>query len=187
MTASKEEGPKPGPDQGPRHDPRHGKKLTIVAALARNRAIGLEGGMPWHLPGELAHFKRTTMGKSVLMGRRTWEAIGRALPGRQNIVLTRSRGFRAEGCEVAGSLGEALRRARSDEVMIIGGASLYARALPLAERMVLTHVDCEAEADTFFPRWDENEWQPVNRVTFKADANNPHGFQVVEYRRKPGG
>jgi dihydrofolate reductase len=167
-------------------DARRDKSLTLVAALARNRAIGLRGGMPWHLPAELAHFKLTTMGKSLIMGRRTWESIGRALPGRQNIVVTRDAELDAPGCEIANSLDEAVSMATSDEVMVIGGGSLYQQALPKADRMVLTHIECEAEADTWFPRWDASQWVPVSREHFAPDHKNGLAYDIVEYQRKSG-
>lgn len=160
------------------------KTLTLVAALARNHAIGLRGGMPWHLPAELAHFKLTTMGKSLVMGRRTWEAIGRPLPGRQNIVVTRNEGLEAPGCDVVRSLEAAVERAVSQEVMVIGGGSLYEQALPMADRMVLTHIECEAEADTWFPQWDADEWVPVSREHFAPDHKNGLAYDIVEYARK---
>jgi dihydrofolate reductase len=103
----------------------NGKRIIIIAAMARNRAIGRDGAMPWHLPRELKHFKETTMGKPIVMGRRTWESIGRPLPGRQNIVVTRNPSFRADGCEAAESLAAAVDLARGEEVMIIGGGQLY--------------------------------------------------------------
>lgn len=140
--------------------------------------------MPWHLPAELAHFKLTTMGKSLVMGRKTWEAIGRPLPGRQNIVVTRDDSFEAHGAEVANSVDEALALASSDEVMIIGGGSLYEQALEKADRMVLTHIECEAEADTWFPRWEESEWVPVSREHFAPDHKNGLAYDIVEYLRK---
>jgi dihydrofolate reductase len=165
-------------------DATRDKTLTLVAALARNRAIGLRGGMPWHLPAELAHFKLTTMGKSLVMGRKTWESIGRSLPGRQNIVVTRDQKLDAPGCDVANSLDEAVSMATSDEVMVIGGGSLYELALPNAHRMVLTHIECEVEADTWFPEWETSEWVPVNREHFAADHKNGLAYDIVEYQRR---
>lgn len=152
--------------------------------MASNRAIGLDGEMPWHLPAELRHFKETTMGKPIIMGRKTWESIGRALPGRQNIVVTRNPSFQAPGCDLAGSLEEAIDLARGEEVMIIGGGELYRQALPGAERMILTEVDCEPPADTWFPDWDRSLWKAQNVRQEKADANNPFAYRVVEWVRK---
>ena len=159
------------------------KTITLIAAMARNRAIGLKGKMPWHLPGELKHFKATTMGKAIVMGRKTWESIGRALPGRQNIVVTRNPKYRAENCLVVSSLDEALQRAISDEIMIIGGGQLYQQALSLAHRMILTRVDCEPEADTWFPPWSQQDWREVSRRSQPADDRNEYAFEVVELVR----
>lgn len=161
--------------------------MTLVAAMARNRAIGLRGAMPWHLPAELAHFKLTTMGKSVVMGRKTWQTIGRPLPGRQNIVVTRDRDLEVHGCDLAFSLEEAVEIAESVEVMIIGGGSLYEQALPRAVRMVLTHIECEADADTWFPRWDPSEWVPVSREHFAPDHKNGLAYDIIEYQRRRAG
>ena len=159
------------------------KTTTIIAAMARNRAIGLDGEMPWHLPGELKHFKQTTMGKPIVMGRKTWESIGRALPGRQNIVVTRNQDYRAEGCLVARSLQSAIELAEGEEVMIIGGGQLYVLALPAAWRMVLTLVDCEPRADTWFPQWEKDEWQEISRRSQSVDVQNKLAYDVIELIR----
>ncbi len=159
-------------------------QITLVAALARNRAIGIEGRMPWHLPSELAHFKKITMGKPILMGRKTWLTVGRALPGRQNIVLSRNPDFRAKGCDVVQSLEQALAIASGHEVMVIGGETLYRLALPLASRMVLTLIDLEPEADTWFPQWDAEQWLEVSRQTIEGDETNPLEYEIVEWVRR---
>lgn len=159
------------------------KQICLVAAMGRNRAIGVDGKMPWHLPGELKHFKQTTMGKPILMGRKTWESIGRPLPGRQNIVISRSLASAPAGVDLAASLQQALNTAEGDEVMIIGGGELYRQALPIADRMVLTLVDCEPQADTFFPEWNEHDWQEVSRQSKAADAQNPYACEIIELRR----
>ena len=159
------------------------KTITIIAAMAHNRAIGLAGAMPWHLPGELRHFKETTMGKPIVMGRKTWESIRRVLPGRQNIVVTRNREYRAEGCLVVQSLSLAIERAEGDEIMVIGGGQLYRQALPVADRMVLTLVDCTPAADTWFPEWNENEWSEISRRSQAIDDSNALGYEVVELIR----
>lgn len=163
----------------------NGKRITLVAALARNRAIGRNGELPWHLPRELGHFKETTMGKPIVMGRRTWESIGRALPGRQNIVVTRNGSFEAPGCDVADSLERAVEVARGGEVMVIGGGELYAAALPHADRMILTEVDCEPEADAWFPEWTAGEWETRVLRTERADERNPLDYRVIELTRRP--
>jgi len=163
----------------------HGKRITLIAAMGRNHAIGLDGALPWHLPRELRHFKEVTMGKPIIMGRRTWQSIGRALPGRQNLVVTRDTAIRAEGCDIAHSLVEAVERAAGAEVMIIGGGHLYREALPHADRMLLTLVDCEPAADTWFPEWDAGEWSEVEVRSERADEKNPYDYRVIELTRRP--
>jgi dihydrofolate reductase len=155
------------------------KTITLIAAMARNRAIGFDGGMPWHLPAELKHFKASTMGKPIVMGRKTWQSIGRALPGRQNIVVTRKRVYQAEGCTVVPSFDQAMEAAVGEEVMIIGGGQLYRQALPLADRMLLTLVDCEPEADTWFPEWNKDEWREISRRSQVSDENNELAYKVL--------
>jgi dihydrofolate reductase len=162
----------------------HGKKVTIIAAMARNRAIGLDGEMPWHLPAELKHFKESTMGKPIVMGRKTWESIGRVLPGRQNIVVTRNPSFQAPGCTLAGSLDLAMDLAQGEEVMIIGGGQLYELAMAVADRMILTRVDCEPDADTWFPEWQPQDWRQASVRNESANEKNPHAYQVNEWVRK---
>jgi len=159
------------------------KQVTLIAALGKNRAIGLGGRMPWHLPAELQHFKRTTMGKALVMGRKTWQAIGRPLPGRQNIVVSRNPGFTAHSIEVADSLVKALQIANSQEVMVIGGGQLYELAMPLAGRMVLTLVDIEPEADTWFPEWEKTEWEKTGEQRYDADEQNPLAYCIIELKR----
>ena len=160
------------------------KTLTLIAAMGKNRAIGLAGRMPWHLPAELQHFKQATMGKTIVMGRKTWQAIGRPLPGRQNIVISRNSDFQADGVEVAASLEDAVRIAVSDEVMVIGGGQLYVLGLPFAQRMILTLIDIEPEADTWFPEWDELEWSQFPEKHFPIDDNNKLAYKIIEFNRK---
>jgi dihydrofolate reductase len=162
------------------------KTISLVAAVARNGAIGLRGDLPWHLPDELRHFKRITLGKPVVMGRKTFEAIGKALPGRQNIVITRNPQFSAAGCEVANSLRQVRALAVGPELMVIGGGDLYRMALPEASRMFLTVVDCEPEADTWFPHWSEAEWQLVGSASHPADSEHAFSFEMQEWLRHPG-
>ncbi|MGM0577785.1 MAG: dihydrofolate reductase [Myxococcota bacterium] len=139
--------------------------LVLVVAVSRNGVIGKDGGLPWHIPGDLKHFKRNTMGHAIIMGRRTWESIGRPLPGRRNIVVSRRRDLEIPGCEVAHDLDEALALARTedDAPRVIGGASLYEEALPRATRLLLTEVDRDVEGDTFFPEFERSEWVEVER------------------------
>ena len=143
----------------------------------------MDGRMPWHLPAELQHFKQATMGKAILMGRKTWQSIGRPLPGRQNIVISRNPDFAAAGADVSASLSAAVEIAKADEIMVIGGGQLYTLALPLARRLVLTLIDIEPEADTWFPEWDINQWQQTEERHFQIDDSNKLAYQIVELTR----
>jgi dihydrofolate reductase len=146
-------------------------RLVLVAAVAENGVIGLDGGMPWRLPGDLKHFKRTTLGKPVIMGRRTFDSIGRKpLPGRPNIVLTRDRNFRADGVISAATVDEAIQAAEreaaksgADEIAIIGGSTLYEETLPRADRLYLTEVHANPKGDTRFPSFNRAEWREISR------------------------
>lgn len=159
--------------------------LILVAALARNRVIGVDGAMPWHLPADLAHFKRVTMGHPVIMGRATFESIGRPLPGRRNIVLSRS-GFEApRGVETAASLDEALERLDAGTpAMVIGGGQVYTEALAQASRMELTLVDARPEGDTRFPAWPASDWRLEASEARPADEANPHRMVFVTLVRR---
>jgi dihydrofolate reductase len=137
--------------------------VTLVAAMGRNRVIGLDGDMPWHHPEDLAHFKRTTMGGTMVMGRKTFDAIGRPLPGRRTVVVTRSTDWSHEGVDVAHSLDDALSSAGDAEIYVVGGGEIYAQALPLADRLVLTEIDEAPDGDTFFPEWSREEWAETSR------------------------
>lgn len=160
--------------------------LTLVAALDRNRVIGRDGRLPWHLPADLRFFKQTTMSKPLLMGRRTWNSIGRPLPGRRMIILSRDPAYRAEGCAVAHSLDEALEIARpAAELMVIGGATLFEQTLPLAERLYLTRVEAEAPGDTWFPEWDEREWRLDWEEAHSADAQHAWPYRFQRWERAP--
>ena len=161
------------------------KSITLIAAMGKNRAIGLDGRMPWHLPAELQHFKQATMGKTIVMGRKTWQAIGRPLPGRQNIVVSRDTGFVADGADLACSLESAVEKSESDEIMIIGGGQLYELALPLAQRMILTLIEIEPGADTWFPSWEKQQWSQAGEQCFPVDSNNELAYRIVEFVRKP--
>ena len=158
--------------------------LSLIVAAGERNEIGRDGGMPWHLPADLKHFKEVTLGKPVVMGRRTHESIGRPLPGRRNIVVTRNPGYHAEGCEVAHSLEEALRIAgTAAEVMVIGGAALYREALPLAGRIYLTRVAGQFDADTYFPDFDAQEWREKERVHRPVDGRNACACDFVVLER----
>lgn len=158
--------------------------ISLIVAMARNRVIGRDGGMPWHLPEDLRHFRELTLGKPVLMGRRTCESLGRALPGRTNVVVTRDPAYRAPpGFEVYGSLEQALAAcAAAPEIMVIGGATIYEQVFPLADRIYLTLIDRDFEGDTLFPEYDETAW----RETGRSDrAGAAFGYSFVTLEKKP--
>jgi dihydrofolate reductase len=158
--------------------------ISLVAALDRHFAIGRDGAMPWHLPDDLKRFKALTLGKPVLMGRKTALAIGRALPGRRNLVLTRGMHAPFDGQCVVQSVDEAIARAGGDDLAVIGGGEVYALALPRASVMNLTWVDTEvAGADAFFPRFDPQEWVETAREAHAADARHAFPMAFVDYRR----
>jgi dihydrofolate reductase len=157
-------------------------RLTIVVARARNGVIGRDNALPWHLPEDLRHFKATTMGHPVLMGRRTFESIGRPLPGRRNIVITRKPDWSHPGCERAGSVEEAVTLcAGSPEAFVIGGAQVYADALPLVDALVLTEVDAAPEGDAHFPAPDPALWRRVDAVAYRSAGGL--GYAIHRYER----
>jgi dihydrofolate reductase len=160
-------------------------RLTLIVARARNGVIGRGGKLPWRLPEDLAFFKRTTMGQPIVMGRRTWESIGRPLPGRRNIVVSRLAGFLADGAETAPSLDEALRLcADSEDVFVIGGAQLYAEALPRADRLIVTEIDADFEGDTHWPAPDPAQWREAAREHLPPAGQRPFAMDFVTYLRR---
>lgn len=160
-----------------------GVRISIVAALARNRAIGRDNGMPWRLPEDLKRFKRVTMGHAVIMGRKTFESIGAALPGRSNIVITRSHDWTPSGCVIVHSLEAALSAVdESRTAFVIGGAQIYALALPLAQRLYLTEIERDFEGDAFFPQFDRSDWREVSRERHAGGAE-AFDYAFVEYER----
>lgn len=158
--------------------------IALIAAYAKDRVIGYKGKMPWHLPNELKYFKETTMGHTVVMGRKTFESIGKPLPNRRNIVLTRDRHFQAPGIEVIHNPRDV---DRLGDVFIIGGAQLYEEFMPMADRLYLTEIDLETEGDTFFPKWDQEDFRIIHQEEGKVDQRNPHPhtFYILERKRKP--
>ncbi|MDX2418241.1 MAG: type 3 dihydrofolate reductase [Xanthomonadales bacterium] len=159
-------------------------KISIIVAMAANGVIGRDNQLPWHLPADLKHFKQTTMGKPILMGRKTWESIGRPLPGRTNIVITRDSAYTAAGCEVVHSIDAAITAAgEQDEVMVIGGAELYRQVLPATDTIYLTRIHEAFEGDTRFPEMRDTEWHQVERVDFEADEKNSHGYSFIRLDR----
>ncbi len=158
-------------------------RVSLIAALDRNFAIGRGNALPWHLPADLKRFKALTLGKPLLMGRRTAQSLGRALPGRRNLVLTRSGAVPFAGMEAVTSLGDALERVfDAHELCVIGGGEVYALCLPRATHLHLTYVDAEvAGADAFFPRFDASAWRVMQRGSHPADATHAFAFEFVDY------
>jgi dihydrofolate reductase len=150
--------------------------ITVLAAVGANLAIGRDGIMPWHLPQDLAHFKATTMGHVMVMGRKTYDSIGRALPGRRTIVITRQPGWHAPSVEVAHSLPEALALAGPADVFVVGGSDVYRQAMPFADQMLLTEIEQSPEGDAFFPVFSPDEWRETAREKHE-------GFAFVTYER----
>ena len=161
--------------------------ISIIVAASTNNVIGRAGGLPWKLSDDLRRFKRLTMGKPIVMGRRTWESIGRPLPGRQNIVLTGQAGFDAPGCDVVASPADALRAADgAEEIMIIGGSQVYAFFLTIASRIYLTRVHAEIDGDAYFPAIDDAQWRLVESEARESDDMNQFAYEVRTSERKDG-
>jgi dihydrofolate reductase len=159
-------------------------RIALIAAMAENRVIGRANRLPWRLSGDLRRFKALTMGKPVIMGRKTYESIGKPLPGRSNIVVTRDRGYRAQGCRVVHSLEQALEAAAGDaEVMVIGGAELYRQSLERAERIYLTRVKAEVDGDALFPYIEPQQWREVERESHRADEKNEFDYDFITLQR----
>ncbi len=165
--------------------------ISIIAAVGNNRVIGNKNRLPWDLPADMEHFRKLTKGKPIIMGSLTFESIGKALPGRDNIVLTKDSNYKAPGCKIAHSLEEALLLAenspfckKTKEVMICGGASVYKQYLPRADRMYLTVIKGDFEGDSFFPEFDTKEWEEKEKTSFKADENNPYRYSFLTLERK---
>ena len=158
--------------------------ISLVAAMANNRVIGLEGDMPWHMPADLAHFKQTTLGKTVLMGRKTFDSLGRPLPKRRNVVISRQTNLELSGCEVMSDLPAFLQQwHKGEDLMVIGGATIYEQAMPFADQMVLTFIEADLQGDTHFPIWVDSGWQEVARESHQADDKNPYNYQFVTFSR----
>jgi len=162
-------------------------ELSLIAAMDRNRLMGADGALPWRLPADLRWFKRCTVNKPVLMGRRTWESIGRALPDRPNIVITSRAGYDAPGAQVVRSFEAALEAAHdSPEIMVIGGAVLFRETIALADRLYLTVIDGEFTGDTWFPAFDSSEWRETLREAHEPDAYNPWPYTFLVWERASG-
>lgn len=159
-------------------------RIALIAAVAQNRVIGRDNTLPWRLRDDLRRFKALTLGLPVVMGRKTWDSLGRPLPGRRNIVITRQVGLKLEGAEVVHSLDEALAACGEVErVFIIGGAQLYAEALPRADELWLTEVKADVDGDTVFPEWRDQGFTELRRESRLADAAHDHDFDWVDYQR----
>lgn len=159
-------------------------RISLVVATSANNAIGLNGELPWHLPADLRQFKQVTMGKPIVMGRRTWDSIGRPLPGRLNIVITRQRAFQADGAVVVSSPAAALKAAGDvDEIAIIGGAEIYELFLPKASRIYLTLVDCHVDGDTFFAIPKTGVWHKKSEQRHASDDKNAHDYTFMIFDR----
>ena len=159
----------------------NGPKVYLVAAVAANGVIGRNGQLPWHLPEDLKHLKRLTLGHPVIMGRRTWESIGRPLPGRENIVVTRTTGYEAPGAAVASSLDSALALCAGEPIaFILGGEQLFAESLPVAAGLVLTEIQREYEGDTRFPPFDRSRWKETQRERHTAADGTKFDFVLYE-------
>ena len=161
--------------------------ISLIAAVAANRAIGKNNELLWHLPADMAYFRETTRGRPVIMGRKTWESLParfRPLPGRRNIVVSRNAGYDAPGAELASSLDAALAAVADDEnSFVIGGADLYRQSIPLADRLYLTEVESSVEGDAFFPEFDRHDWQEISRSATQTDQTNGLRFAFVVYQR----
>jgi len=158
--------------------------ISAIVATANNGVIGKEGGLPWYLPADLAHFRQTTAGHPVIMGRKTHESIGRALPGRQNIIITHNKNYQAQGCEIAPSLDEALRLVSgTDEVFIIGGQTIYTLAMPKTDKIYLTKVDADIPGDKYF-LYEPAQWQETSVEKHPADDKNQYPYEFVLLERK---
>ena len=157
--------------------------IALMVAMSNNRCIGINNTLPWHLPEDLKHFKNTTSHKPIIMGRKTFDSIGRPLPHRENIVVTRNADWRAEGVKVVTDLMQACRQANvaaaklsSDEIVCIGGAQIYQAMLPMASRIYLTRVDAKIDGDAFFPAFNEALWERVSQKHYKSDEGNPYDY-----------
>ena len=157
--------------------------ISLLWAMDENRAIGRNNQLPWHLPEDLKYFKRVTMGKPIAMGRKTYDSIGRPLPGRENIVITRSKGITIEGCTVIHDVKDLLKR-DDEELFVIGGAEIFKEILPFADRLYATEIREVFEADTFFPEYNLFEWELIESTPGMKDEKNPYNYEFLVYQRK---
>jgi dihydrofolate reductase len=159
--------------------------LSLIAAMDKNRLIGSNNALPWHLPADLAFFKRTTLAKPIVMGRKTYESIGKPLPGRRNIVVTRNPSYEAPGCDVVAGVDEAMQLCASlPEIMLIGGASLYQQSIGLADSLYITKIHHTFQGDTWFPEYDEKAWKVELQEDFDPDERNSYAYSFVKFVRE---
>lgn len=159
--------------------------ITLIAALGKNRELGKDNELIWHLPNDLKRFKKVTSSHAIIMGRKTFESLGKPLPNRTNIVITRNKNYKAQGAIVVNSIEEALHTVKDDNsTFIIGGAEIYKLAMPLADKLDLTFVDAELNADAFFPEIDRNIWKETSREDFSADEKHKYNYSFVTFLRK---
>jgi dihydrofolate reductase len=160
--------------------------ISLLVAYDLNKTIGKDNQLPWHLPADLAYFKRVTMGRPIIMGRKTHDSIGRALPGRENIILTRNRSYTSEGCTVIHTLSEIkeIENQSGEEVFVIGGAEIFNEVLEIADRLYVTLIEDEFEGDTFFPSFDEKDWELISKEKGIKDEKNPYEYYYLIYDRK---
>lgn len=158
--------------------------ISLIWAMDTQRLIGADNQMPWHLPADMAWFRQHTLGKSILMGRKTFDSLGKPLPKRKNIVLSRQTDLQIDGCEVVHSIEQAMAYSRDEELMVIGGAEIYTLALPLAQRLYITTLEAEFAGDAWFPAIDLSAWQPTHHETHQADQNNKYVYHFDIYERK---
>jgi dihydrofolate reductase len=157
--------------------------ISLIFAMGKNNALGYKNKMPWHLPADFAYFKRVTMGQPVIMGRKTFESIGKPLPGRENIVITRSKSFSHQGCIVVDSVDKAIELVKGKEAFIIGGAEIYIAFLPMADKLYITEIDNEFEADTYFPKIEYSKWSLALCEPGVKDEKNPFDYKFLVYER----
>ncbi len=159
-------------------------KLAIIVATDQQGLIGENNDLPWRLSADLQYFRRVTMAKPLIMGRNTHESIGRPLPGRKNIIVTKNKSFHADGCTVVNSIDDALLACEDvDEVMVMGGASLYEQLLPIADKLYLTQVHASLAGDTWFPAWNKEEWSEISREDYQADGKNEYDYSFIVYEK----
>jgi dihydrofolate reductase len=157
--------------------------IALVAAIARNQVIGQHGQMPWHLPADLAYFKQLTLGHSVVMGRKTFESIGKPLPNRENVIITKNMGYQKEGCLILHSMDEACAFCAGRETFIIGGAQIYQEFFSYADRLYITFIDEVFSGDSFFPEFDEKRWRLVSKTKGEQNEQNPYDYYFLVYEK----